>query len=209
MAAAALQRIAVEQSGEPLSRARLGALLYYAQGLSLAKTGKPLFEEPLIATSFGIVLRELETVPDPWWYVVRSVDPAPLLDSRVLRDVMQVFGVLNAQSLASGVKVEAPWRTSREAGEISRTDIHDHFAEMLDDGQDVISELGLPSYSGRPDWEQPYRIAVNLKCLAGHPLFQAGESREMRRKLGLEDVPDERPSDAGEPGERKVAAGMW
>ncbi|MET7241919.1 hypothetical protein ABZT49_00980 [Methylobacterium sp. EM32] len=203
-AAAALHRIAVEESGEGLSRARTGGLLYYAQGISLATTGEPLFEATFRPTGYGFEIREFDERSGPWWHIPDSIEPGALAGSRILREVLQVFGPLNAQALAGAIRSEAPWRTvggeRRERALVSQTEIHDHFAEMLDDGRDIIDELGLPTYPDRPSWEQAYRVAVNVKCLAGHPLFNETESRTLRRKLDLEDLPDDWDHDAPDHG---------
>lgn len=215
-AAAALHRIAFEDSGEGLSRARTYGLLFYAQGISLATTGKPLFEATFRTTGYGFEIPELdERFGGPfgrWWLVLDGVDPGTLADSQVLHDVLRVFGPLNAQALASAIKSEAPWREARAGRDamapMRQADIHDHFAEMLDDGRDVIAELNLAQYPDRPDWERPFRVAVNVKCLAGHPMFSEAESRDLRRKLDLEELPDvwERDDAPGTGGAEGLAA---
>jgi uncharacterized phage-associated protein len=197
-AAAALHRIAIEDSGEGLSRARTYGLLFYAQGISLATVGEPLFEATFRPTGYGFEIPELEErfgAPfGRWWLALSEVEPGALGDNRVLHEVLRVFGPLNAQALASAIRSEAPWREAR-AGQgdtalMGRTDIHDHFAEMLDDGRDVIAELDLAKYPDRPEWEQPFKVAVNVKCLAGHPMFVETESRDLRRRLDLGELPD-------------------
>lgn len=198
-AVAALHRIAVEDSGEGLSRARTYGLLFYAQGISLATAGKPLFEATFRPAGYGFEIPELERrfgAPfGRWWLAFEDVEPGALGNNQILHDVLKVFGALNAQALASAIKSEAPWREAKveggDAAPLQQSDIHDHFAEMLDDGRDVIAELKLAKYPDRPDWEQPFRVAVNVKCLAGHPMFSAAESRDFRRKLDLGDLPDD------------------
>lgn len=197
-AAAALHRIAVEDSGEGLSRARTYGLLFYAQGISLATAGKPLLEATFRSTGYGFEIPELEEqfgAPfGRWWLALSKVEPGALGDDPVLHDVLRVFGSLNAQALASAIKSEAPWREARagrgDPATVQPTEIRDHFAEMLDDGRDVISELDLATYPDRPDWEQPFKVAVNVKCLAGHPMFVEAESRDLRRRLDLGELPD-------------------
>ncbi len=204
-AAAALHRIVFKDSGESLSRARTFGILFYAQGISLAIRGEPLFEGSFRTTGYGFSVIELEEAfgspYGPWWVSLEREGPSSLDADPVLRDVARVFGALNAQALAEAIRAEAPWRTATEDGgpdgrDVPRVDIHDHFAEMLEDGKDVISELGLPLYPGRPEWEQPFRVAVNVKCLAGHPMFNEVESRDLRRRLDLEDLPDSWRHDA-------------
>jgi uncharacterized phage-associated protein len=203
-AAAALHRIAVEESGEGLSRARTCGLLYYVQGISFATTGEPLFEATFWPTGYGFEIREFDERSGPWWHIPESVEPGVLAESRILREVLQVFGPLNALALASAIKSEAPWRTSTTGRPVPtpvpQAEIHDHFSEMLDDGRDVVDELGLTTYPDRPAWEQAYRVAVNVKCLAGHPFFNGTESRTLRRTLDLEDLPDDWDHDAPDHG---------
>ncbi len=164
-----------------------------------------MFDATFLPTGYGFKVRELDETLRPWWRILDQIEPGALADHTILREVLQVFGTFNAQALAAAIKSEAPWRAaaavSRERAPVSLTEIHDHFAEMLDDGGDVIAELSLPTYRDRPAWEQPYRVAVTVKCLAGHPLFSEVESRDLRRKLDLEDRPDDWEHEAPDRGQ--------
>ena len=48
-----------QQRGDLVTNLRLQKLLYFAQGWSLARYGKPLFDAPIEAWKFGPVVREV------------------------------------------------------------------------------------------------------------------------------------------------------
>lgn len=53
------QKQAQQQSGDLVTNLRLQKLLYFAQGWSLARYGKPLFDAPIEAWTYGPVVREV------------------------------------------------------------------------------------------------------------------------------------------------------
>ncbi|MDR1531499.1 MAG: DUF4065 domain-containing protein [Clostridiales bacterium] len=54
-----IQLFNAEERGEGLSNMKLQKLLYYAQGVHLARTGKPLFDETIKAWDYGPVVPQV------------------------------------------------------------------------------------------------------------------------------------------------------
>ncbi|MGD0088411.1 MAG: type II toxin-antitoxin system antitoxin SocA domain-containing protein [Planctomycetota bacterium] len=103
---------------EPLSPKKLQKLLYYAQGLSVAKTGQPLFPEKIEAWLGGpvvpIVWREYKECGCSG-IVNRLKDAGLSLDERVfLRQVWRLYGKFTGAELSVMTHREAPWQAARQ-----------------------------------------------------------------------------------------------
>lgn len=114
----------------PVSAVRLQALCYYAQGWSLAWTGKPLFPEQFYAVETGAFCPELEAalkgcplfltdgtfskgLPD------RKHPLTPDEKDTVRRVVKYYTRYGNHQALQGWISEEEPWKKAREKQESS------------------------------------------------------------------------------------------
>lgn len=107
-----------DESGEAeLSNLKLQKLLYYAQGHHLARTGRPLFDDPIEAWDHGPVVpavyhnfKNFESHPltldpdDPfdWDHVSEET-------TQLLIDVWERYGEFAAWKLRNMTHAEAPW----------------------------------------------------------------------------------------------------
>lgn len=215
--AAALERVSEVESGQSVSFMHLMKLLYYAQAITLAQTGAPLFDGAFQAWTHGPVemsLWKLRADHKADWLRMLATQVPQMSDAawEHLRGVYHVFGSLNGTALSQATHVERPWVRARKdlrwdqpsQEPISETAMRDFYAEIIDDGEDALRELGLPLEEGLPAWALAYRVGVNLKRLVGHPFFDGARSREWRSALGLADVPDRWSEDDFRPLERSA-----
>jgi uncharacterized phage-associated protein len=201
--AAALERIAEVENGQGLTPMELLKLAYYAQAVALVETAEPLFEGRFEAWTHGPVEPEIWrfTNRTPHWREELAKHRVQLSDDAwaLLRAVHSVFGGLNAFQLRGATHTERPWLRAR-AGKtwdepsddpISQTSILDFYAEVIEDGEDVMAQLKISPEPEGPWWALPYRLGVNVKRLAGHPFFDDAASRDLRRAMGLGEFPDD------------------
>lgn len=95
----------------PTGRVQVQKLLYYAQGWSLAWTGKPLFDDPIEAWEKGPVVRSVysgdeDCVPSPH---------AETLDSEakmIVDSVWDFYGQYCGSELIARTHEEEPWMTT-------------------------------------------------------------------------------------------------
>jgi uncharacterized phage-associated protein len=96
---------------------KLQKLIYYAQAWHLARTGEPLFREPIEAWANGPVVRDLYDRHRGQF----SLNTWPVGDPDVLSDaerstielVLDTYGAKDAQWLSEQTHAEAPWRAAR------------------------------------------------------------------------------------------------
>lgn len=105
------------ESGNATTHLKVQKLLYYAQGWSLAKFGKPLFDEDLQAWAHGPVCRSVYD-----YYKNCGFDPLPTkkvkasFGSSVLRLLTVVndkYSIYSAKGLEAMTHKERPWLEAR------------------------------------------------------------------------------------------------
>jgi uncharacterized phage-associated protein len=204
--AAAFELLAEVEGGQDLGPTQILKLLYYGQALYLTEKGCPLFDGKFEAWTHGPV------EPTVWQFIRdhggRTGWREHLVSMRVqlpdetwehVRDVFKVFGGLAPIQLSNAAHAELPWLEARDGKRwdersdqmIDECAIRDFYAEVLDDGMDVMQELLIAPEPDAPAWALPYRLGVNIKRLVGHPFFNDAFSRDLRRKVGLAEFPDD------------------
>jgi uncharacterized phage-associated protein len=124
-----------EEAGDTISNLKLQKLLYYAQGLHLAKYGRPLFAEKIKAWKHGPVIPQVyhhfkeqgnASLPKP--------DECPRLSASVrelLEAVYRSYGQYSAWKLRSFTHEEPPWKNTEQPKEISRAALTAYFKTQL------------------------------------------------------------------------------
>lgn len=132
-----------EDAGDLISHMKLQKLLYYAQGLSLAMTGAPLFPERIAAWQHGPVVPDIYHAFKGW-----GGNPIPIEegDNRTIRDegvidflneVYDVFGQYSAWKLRNMTHQEAPYQEAEDSqGEISQDSMQRFFRRYLTNGEE-------------------------------------------------------------------------
>jgi len=109
------------EAGDSLSNLKLQKLVYYAQGFSLALTGKPLFADEIQAWQHGPVVPALyhslkqhgsEPVPPPENGINRDDYPEEVRE--LLDEVYAVYGQFSASKLRNMTHQELPWKEAME-----------------------------------------------------------------------------------------------
>jgi len=131
-----------ETIGDLISNLKLQKLCYYAQGLTLATRGTPLFREPIEAWMHGPVVPELYhefkdngsgAIPRVTDLDIDTYEPA---DRKVLDDVYSFFGQYSAWRLREMTHEESPWVDAMAAGassELSNASMMDFFSTQVSD----------------------------------------------------------------------------
>jgi uncharacterized phage-associated protein len=130
-----------EEAGDSLSNLKLQKLVYYAQGFSLALTGKPLFDETIEAWQHGPVVPSLyrslrrhgsEPVPVPVNGICREDYPEDVRE--LLDEVYSVYGQFSASKLRNMTHQDPPWIEAMALGAphtISRQTMKDYFPALV------------------------------------------------------------------------------
>lgn len=121
-----------------ITNLRLQKLLYYAQGMVLARLGHPLFDEELIAWQHGPVVKEVNSIykkyrPEGIEYqgdYDRSIDPET---EAVLKEVYDKFARYSAWGLRQKARSEAPWKETARNAAIPLEAIQAYFKEHYAD----------------------------------------------------------------------------
>lgn len=121
------------ETGEPITNMKLQKLCYYAQGVSLAVRGRPLFRDSIKAWGHGPVIPSL-------WHEYREAGPRSLPTPEVsdddypadVREVLDItlatYGAQSAATLRSMTHEEVPWQDARALdGEIRVADLKAFF----------------------------------------------------------------------------------
>ena len=123
-----------------MTQLKLQKMLYFAQGTHLARTGEPLFDDPILAWKYGPVV---ESVYNDF----RHFDSQPVEiaeednfdisaiaqeDQALLSSVYETFGQYSAWKLCEMTHAEAPWKdtwktTPNTGGVIPREKIKEYF----------------------------------------------------------------------------------
>ncbi|CRI58982.1 putative phage-associated protein [Pseudomonas sp. TE6288] len=113
------------ETGE-ISNLKLQKLVYYAQGFSLALLGAPLFEERIEAWMHGPVVADLYRR-----FSQHGSNPIPMPavfeptcfsrdQTRLIKEVFEVYGQYSAWKLRQLTHEEDPWRDNYQEGAFSR-----------------------------------------------------------------------------------------
>ena len=124
-----------EESGDVITNLKAQKLLYYAQGMILAKTGKPLFDADFVAWQHGPV------IPDVYeklkTFGRRQIEPKGEFDISLFTDeelnilisVYKTFGQYSAWKLRDMTHSESPWRDVEMNETITKESIRAFFSE--------------------------------------------------------------------------------
>lgn len=116
-------QLAVQGDGDLQTNLKVNKLLYYAQGHSLARFGKPLFSENIEAWRYGPVIPSIydkykvcgrdgiEVVDDSF-----NVDVFSDEELSLLLDVAREYGQYTGERLRDMTHREAPWRNVYDPG---------------------------------------------------------------------------------------------
>lgn len=132
-------QIANQSEDDQMTNLKLNKLLYYAQGVFLARTGRPLFEQSIEAWPLGPV------VPDVYHkYKVCGKNPIPSPDEDIdrsrfsddeletLLDVMRELGQYTGSTLVTLThRPGTPWSNAVSSGRtiLQESDIRDYFVQ--------------------------------------------------------------------------------
>lgn len=129
-------RIAEDEEGaEHISNLKLQKLLYYAQGIFLAVTDEPLFEEDILAWQHGPVVESVYHQ-----YKGNGSQGIPFeedfdfslftqKENELLTEVYDVFGQYTAWKLRNMTHQERPWMETPQNAVIPKQTIKDYFKE--------------------------------------------------------------------------------
>lgn len=130
------------EAGDTISNLKLQKLCYYAQGLSMATRGEPMFDEKMEAWLHGPVIPALyhsykdfgsETIPAVRDLDFDAFDPA---DRMILDDVHSYFGQFSGWRLRQMTHDEGPWSDAYQENmnhEITLDALKAHFDGEVDD----------------------------------------------------------------------------
>ena len=128
-------------AGDTISNLKLQKLLYYAQGVTLALTGRPLFAEDIEAWQHGPVVPSV-------YRAYKTAGSGPVeLDAEVhfdqfdqstqniLNDVYQVYGQFSAWKLRNMTHDESPWANTPQGQVITHPQLSEFFmTRVIPDG---------------------------------------------------------------------------
>ena len=124
-----------EESGDVITNLKAQKLLYYAQGVSLAKTGKPLFNDDFVAWQHGPVIpktySELKDFGRNQIIFKDEVDVSLFEEEElnILVSVYKTFGQYSAWKLRDMTHSESPWRDVEINEIITKESIRSYFSE--------------------------------------------------------------------------------
>ena len=127
-------------SGEAITNLKLQKLCYYAQGLALARFGRPLFFDDIQHWQHGPVVpalwreyQEFRTAPIPPPTHPLSLNRFDAETRSVLDSVIGIYGALSAWELRNMTHAEPPWKDSPEGAPIPHSKIRAYFQTLEED----------------------------------------------------------------------------
>ncbi len=129
-----------KESGDLISNLKLQKLVYYAQGIHLAATGKPLFKDEIVAWMHGPVIKDLyhhykENIYGPIEPTHDYNIPEFGADTKQLLDeVYRVLGQYSAWKLREMTHSENPWVNAYRKGSgsvITHKDMAEYFKPFV------------------------------------------------------------------------------
>lgn len=129
-------------AGDTISNMKLQKLVYYAQGFTLAITGKPLFMETIEAWEHGPVAPALYraykeygagAIPPPGDTAKAIAEPFNAEQLDILGEVYAVYGQYSAWKLRKFTHDEAPWleQYGKRNNTISHEAMRDYFISQV------------------------------------------------------------------------------
>lgn len=121
-----------EGVADNITNLKLQKLLYYAQGVFLAATDRPLFREDILAWQYGPVVEEVYQKFKVYGAngIVLDVYEIPDIskeDVMLLKQVYDVFGKYSAIGLMNMTHSERPWKETGINSVINQNLIKDYF----------------------------------------------------------------------------------
>lgn len=121
-----------EGSADLLSNLKIQKLLYYAQGVFLAITNRPLFTEDIVAWQYGPVVEEVYHTYKGFGSAGITLDIYEIpeiskKDQALLKEVYDVFGQYSAIGLMKMTHSETPWKETPMNHPISLDGIKAYF----------------------------------------------------------------------------------
>lgn len=124
-----------EETGDSISNLKLQKLLYYAQGIYLAKYGTPMFEDRIEAWTHGPVIPAVYHRFKAYGYnPLPRPSARPILSKgkqKILNTVFRVYGQYSAWKLRDFTHQEPPWKETAEGDVISRAKLRRYFRTQL------------------------------------------------------------------------------
>jgi len=132
--------LADKQSGDLTSNLKIQKLVYYAQGIHLAATGKPLFDDAIVAWVHGPVIESLYHAYKA--YGDGAIEPACDYDipqfsqdtKQLLDEVYRILGQYSAWKLREMTHSETPWVNADRKGlgsVITHQDMMEYFKQYV------------------------------------------------------------------------------
>ena len=129
-----------KEPGDLISNLKIQKLVYYAQGIHLAATGKALFDDEIVAWMHGPVVEDLYY--EYKRYGDGSIEPTPGYDipdfdketKQLLDEVYRVLGQYSAWKLRAMTHNEPPWINAYQKGAgsvISYKDMAEYFKPFV------------------------------------------------------------------------------
>ena len=152
----------VETAGDEsdMTNLKLNKMLFFAQGVHLARTGTPLFDEPIMAWKFGPVIPEIYRKynicqNNPIGATGANIDGVFAGDEQdTLLDVLREYGKYSAGYLVTKThEPESPWSRTAPNDMIAVDTIREYFEskEVVRSFADIIKESKIPVIAGRRD----------------------------------------------------------
>lgn len=124
-------------TGDVITNLKAQKLLYYAQGVLLARTGKPLFEDDFVAWQHGPVIpdlyRELKSFGSSQIKLDDDLDLDIFSDQQMdlLISVYKTYGQFSAWKLRDMTHSESPWKDVNINDVITKKSILSFFSAQL------------------------------------------------------------------------------
>lgn len=165
-------QVANQGEDDQITNLKLNKLLYYAQGVCLARTGRPLFSETIEAWEFGPVVPSIYHQykccgKNPIAMSEDDVDYASFSSDELdaILDVIREFGQYTGAKLVSlSHRPDTPWSTARSEGSpvISIDTIRNYFLnnpvptlkERITVPQDTVFPADWYDPSEDKEWEE-------------------------------------------------------
>lgn len=123
-----------EGAGDVITNLKAQKLLYYAQGVCLAKLGKPLFNDDFVAWQHGPVIKDLyhklKRFGSNQIVSVQDLKISKFTDEEqdVLVSVYKTFGQFSAWKLRDMTHAEDPWKNVKIDDIITKESIREFFS---------------------------------------------------------------------------------
>lgn len=124
-----------EDAGDVITNLKAQKLLYYAQGVSLAKLGTPLFNDDFVAWQHGPVIKDLyhklKRFGSNQIVSIQDLKVSKFTDEEqdVLVSVYKTFGQFSAWKLRDMTHTEDPWKNVKMDDIITKESIRAFFSK--------------------------------------------------------------------------------